>query len=239
MFEPTTQIPETSEPKFETIPLSELEIAGAVSAKVMHDLSTLISGIVGNAEYAAKNTNDPAGLAKALEAINSSANAVAMLLGQCLPLQRSISNAALLIDAAEMAERIAEGAGLTPCWRATPPSGLSGQVKVQPRWLAAAIWQLTREVETSRGEFEFSTGPAVFPVSWQGANPNPGRELNLFQINLRYRADEELVTKESHVTPARPSLLAALELIRRCKGQIQFHAKPPGRQEIFVLIPMV
>ena len=238
MFEPTTQTPESSEPRFETIPLSELEIAGAVSAKVMHDLSNLISGIIGNAEYAVNATDDPASLAKVLEAINTSANTAGKLLGECLPLQRSISNAALVVDAAEMAERIAEGAGLTPCWRATPPTGLSGQVKVQPRWLAAAIWQLARETETSRGELEFATGPAVFPLAWQGANPNPGRELNLFQITLRYRATEELVSRETPLTPERPGLLAALELIRRCKGQIQFHPKPPGRHEIFVVIPL-
>ena len=56
---------------------------------------------------------------------------------------------------------------------------------------------------TSRGELEFATGPAVFPLAWQGANPNPGRELNLFQITLCYRAAEELFRFQGDAPHAR------------------------------------
>ncbi len=239
MFDSTTHIPEAGEHRFETVPLSPLEITGAVSAKVMHDLSNLVSGIVGNAEYAARMTNDPASLLKAVEAISNASNAAGKLLGQCLPLQQSISRAVMLYDVNEMAERIAEGAGLTPGWRSTVSADLSGQIKVQPRWLAAAIWQIARETQVSRGDIEFACGPAGFPIAWHGPVPNPGRPLSLFQITLCYRSEEMLVSRESPVTPERPGLLAAFELIRRCKGQLQSRPKPPGRQEISVLIPLV
>ena len=205
----------------------------------MHDLATLIGGIVGNAEFAAEMTSDPAGLIKALQAISYAANTAGKLLGQCVPLQRAIAAEFLDYDTSEMAERIKEGIGVAPGWRANVPAGLTGQIKVQPRWLAAAIWQLARETETSRGEIEFSTGPAVFPLVWHGSNTDNSRPLQLFHILLRYRADEMLVSKEAPVTPERPALLSAFELIRRSRGQIQTRPKPPGRQEISVLIPLL
>ena len=110
---------------------------------------------------------------------------------------------------------------------------------MQPRWLSAAIWQIAREAEVSRGEIEFVCGPAAFPVVWHGVNANASHPLALFQINLHYRSDQMLFSKEGPVNPGRFGLLAAHELIRRFKGQIHSSLKPPGRQEISVLIPLM
>src|ERR1700733_6902925 len=99
-------------------PLSALEISGAVCARVIHDLSNLTSGIVGNAEYAQNSGANPESLQKALRAISLSANAAGKLLGQCLPLQRLVSGEAMAIDADDMARRIAESAALAPGWHA-------------------------------------------------------------------------------------------------------------------------
>lgn len=226
-----TDIPTTS--------LSALEISGAISARVIHDLSNLISGILGNAEYAQQSATDPANLQKAIQAISHSANSAGKLLGQCLPLQRLISGEAFPFEVSVQAAMIAEAAGLAPGWRATVPLELAGQVCVQPRWLSAAIWQIAREAEVSRGEIEFVCGPAVFPVAWRGSNANASRPMNLFQIILRYRSDQALFSHEGPVNSARFGLLAAHELIRRFKGQIHSSLKPPGRQEISVLIPLL
>jgi len=226
-----TDIPTTS--------LSALEISGAISARVIHDLSNLISGILGNAEYAQQSPADPANLQKAIRAISVSANAAGKLLGQCLPLQRLVSGEAFPYDVNAQAAMIAEAVGLAPGWRAAIPLGLNGQIAVQPRWLSAAIWQIAREAEVSRGEIEFACGPAAFPAVWHGANPNADRPLELFQIRLQYRSDQMLFSKEGPVNPGRFGLLAAHELIHRFKGQIHSCLKPPGRQEISVLIPLL
>jgi hypothetical protein len=228
-----------NESEFATTPLSALEISGAVSARVIHELSNMISGIVGNAEYAGNLTQDNGSLQKAIQAISTSANSAGKLLGQCLPLQTLISGEAFPYDVSEQADRIAGATGLAPGWRAKVPSGLSGQIKVQPRWLAASILQIARETGVDRGEIEFACGPADFPLIWHGPNPNQGRPLHLFQITLCYRSEEMLVSKETPVTPERPALLAAFELIRRFKSQIQSRPKPPGRQEISILIPLL
>jgi hypothetical protein len=228
-----------SEPEFPIMPLSALEISGAVSARVIHELSNLLSGIVGNAEYAGVTANDPAGLRKAIQAISVSANSAGRLLGQCLPLQRAISGETFPYDVSEQAYRIAEAAGLAPGWRAKVPEDLAGQVKVHPRWLAASVWQLARETQVARGEVDFAAGPGVFPVVWNGAKPNPGVPLRVFRITLQYRAEEPLVSGNAALTPERPGLLAALELIQRFRGQIHYQPKPPGRQEICVLIPLL
>ncbi len=222
-----------------TTSLSALEISGAISARLIHDLSNLISGILGNAEYAQQSAADPASMQKAIRAISISANSAGKLLGQCVPLQRLVSGEAFPYDVSAQAAMIAEAAGLAPGWRATVPLGLTGQVCVQPRWLSAAIWQIAREAEVSRGEIEFACGPAVFPVLWHGANTNANRTLELFQISLHYRSDQVLFAKEGPVNPGRFGLLAAHELIRRFKGQIHSCLKPPGRQEISVLIPLL
>ena len=214
-------------------PLSALEISGAVSGKVIHDLSNLVSGILGNAEYAQQSA-DPASMQKAIQAISTAANAAGKLLGQCLPLQRMVSGEAFCIDAASQAEMISESAGLAPGWRAMVPQGFRGQVRVQPRWLTAAIWQIARETEASRGDVEFACGPAVFPIVWRASNPN----VDLFQVRLTYRSDQPLFIKDGPVNPEKMSLLAAHELLRRIKAQIHCSPKPPGRQEISVLIPL-
>ncbi|MDB6018966.1 MAG: hypothetical protein JWR19_3455 [Pedosphaera sp.] len=222
-------------------PLSPLEISGAISARVIHELSSLISGIVGNAEYAGTANGNPADLQKAIQAISVSANSAGKLLGQCLPLQQAVHNQTFPFDISEQTDIIAQAAGLAPGWRATlPATALTGQVKVQPRWLTAAVWQIARETQATRGgEVHFASGPAAFPIVWHGPNPNPGRPLHLFQITLAYRSDQMLVSDETPVTPERPALLAAFEIIRRFKGQLQSRPKPPGRQEISILIPLL
>ncbi len=221
------------------VPLSALEISGAISARVIHDLSNLISGIVGNAEYAQHAAADPASLQNALKAISISANSAGKLLGQCLPLQKMVANEAFPYESHEMAACISECAGLAPGWHAPVPATLRGEVRVQPRWLSAAVWQIARETEVHGGEVEFACGPAEFPVVWRGSTSKPDRPIDLFQVTLRYRSDNALFTSEGPVNPERFGLLAACELVRRMKGQLQARPKPPGRQEISLLFPLL
>lgn len=222
-----------------TAPLSALEISGAICARVIHDLSNLTSGIIGNAEYAQNAGANPENLAKALRAISLSANSAGKLLGQCLPLQKLVSGEAMPVDADEMARRISDSAALAPGWRAEALTHLTGQVRVQPRWLVAAVWQTARETEIMRGEIQISCGPALFPVIWRGAKPEADGQPNLFQITLHYRSDQMLFSADGPVNPERFGLLAVHELIRRFRGQIHARPKPPGRQEISILIPML
>ena len=235
----TPKSPPADEPQAPVTPLSGLEMTGAICARVIHDLSNLMSGIVGNAEYAQNPEADPAGVQKAIQAIGVSANAAGKLLGQCLPLQMLVANEAFPFDVSELALIIAESAGLAPGWRVAEPAPLTGQVRIQPRWLTAAIWQIARQADAPHGEVEFACGPAVFPVVWHGSGANARPPLDLFQITLRYRSDHALFGKDGPVDPDRFGLLAAWELIRRFKGQIHPRSKTPGRQELSILIPMV
>ena len=104
--------------------------------------------------------------------------------------------------------------------------------------MSAAIWQIARETGTSHGEVEFALRPGGFPVVWRGAGTNGNGPADLFQITLRYRSDHVLFGKDGPANPERFGLLAAHELIRRFKGQIDVRPKPPGRQEITLLIPV-
>lgn len=223
----------------QTSPLSELEIAGAICALVIHDLSNHLSGILGNAEYATHVMNDPERLQKAIQGISQAAHLAGKLLEQCLPLQRRVVTSSFPCETAEQAELIAETRGLAPRWRLINPAGLTGSIRVQPRWLAAAVWQIVRETEAEQGEMEFGCGPAIFPVVWRGASKTPGRPPALFQITLRYRAEQTLLPEDGSIPSDRPGLLAALELIRLAKGQVHCRSLPPGRQEICVLIPLI
>jgi hypothetical protein len=220
-------------------PLSSLEISGAICARVIHDLTNLLSGIMGNAEYAQRADADPANLQKALQAITLSANSAGKLLGQCLPLQHLVSRASVPYPIAELAVDLAEAACLAPGWSVNAPPALDGEVSVQPRWLTAAIWQLAREADVTSGEINFLCGPAVFPVVWSGSNLSGTQPRQLFQVTLSYRSDHQLLTNGAPISPERFGLLAAFEIIRRSKGQIHSRPKPPGRQEISVLIPLV
>src|SRR5881396_2957647 len=115
---------------FAITPLSALEVSGAVSARVVHELANMVSGIVGNAEYAGNLTQGNNELQKAIQAISASANSAAKLLGQCLPLQTLITEQTFPFEVSEQAQCIAEATGLAPGWRAKVPPGLNGQIKV-------------------------------------------------------------------------------------------------------------
>jgi hypothetical protein len=219
-------------------PLSALEISGAICARVIHDLSNLTSGIIGNAEYA-QSASSPENLQKALRAISVSANVAGKLLGQCLPLQLLVSNEAVTVDADDMARRIVESAALAPGWRASAATSVTGQILVEPRWFAAAIWQLASETCVNRGEIEITCGPAVFPVVWRGLKPGAKGAPALFQVTYRYRADAMLFPADGPVSPDRLGLVAVHEIVRRFRGQLSPRAKPPGRQEITVLLPLI
>jgi hypothetical protein len=226
-----------NETQHSVTPLSSLEISGAICARVIHDLTNLLAGILGNAEYAQSADANPANLQKALQAITVSANSAGKLLGQCLPLQHIISRSAFPYPVTELAADLAEAACLAPGWHVNAPPPLAGDVSVQPRWLTAAIWQLAREAEVTSGEIDFICGPAVFPVVWSGAGAS-GQPKQLFQITLSYRSDHQLLQNNVPVSPEKFALLAAQEIIRRSKGQIHSRPKPPGRQEISILIPV-
>ena len=227
-----------NEPSNPLRPLSSLEISGAICARVIHDLSNLVSGIMGNAEYAQSADANPASLQKALQAISLSANNAGKLLGQCLPIQQLIYREAFPYDAAEQAADIAEAAYLAPGWHVTAPPPVGGTINVQSRWLSAAVWQIARETQSSGGDVEFLCGPAVFPVVWSGPNSNIGQPVQLFQITLRYRGDEPLLPNGAPPSAERFALFAAHEIIRRFKGQIHSRPKPPARQEISILLPL-
>src|SRR5258708_13577179 len=126
-----------------------------------------------------------------------------------------------------MAARLAEASRLAPGGRVPDSPQLAGHVRVQPRWLASAVWKIAREAVAPGGEIDFACGPVVFPVVWRGPNPNSGRPLSLFQINFRYRSDETLFSEEGPASPDRYGLLAAHELIRRLKAQIPPPPNPP------------
>jgi hypothetical protein len=233
---PTLETPRQDEPA--ASPLSALEISGAICAKVVHDLSNLTSGIIGNAEYAQGSGPHPESLQRALEAISRAANSAGKILGQCLPLQRLVTGEAAITDAAEAGRRITESAVMAPGWRVEAIGPLTGQVRVQPRWLAAAVWQIVLETESPRGEIHLSCGPAVFPVVWRGIKRGADGPPDFFQIAYRYRSEQMLFSTDGPANPERFGLLAVHELIRRFRGQIHARPKPPGRQEISILIPM-
>jgi hypothetical protein len=220
-------------------PLSPLEVSGALCSRVVHDLSNLLSGIIGNAEYAQRPETDAASLQKTLQAISVSANSAGKLLGQCLPLQQTVARSVFPFETVEQAALIAESAGLAPGWRVTVSPKLTGNIAVQPRWLAAAVMQIARETDTTMGEIEFACGPAVYPVVWSGPSANPGQPVELFQINLTYRGAQPLFPLPGEMAAEKFPLLAANELIRRFKGQIHARPKPPGRQEITIMLPLV
>jgi hypothetical protein len=217
---------------------SSLEIAGAICAHVIHDLSNQVSGLIGNAEYAQDPESSPEGVRKAVQAIGVSANAAGKLLRQCLPLQSMISGEASFCPVNELALLNAESSVQAPGWIATEPPPLKGRVRVQSRWLVASIWQIVRDAGAGSGEVEFANGPAVFPVVWHGTAPGVGRAPELFQITLRYRSEQLLFTPKGPANPEQLGLLAAHEMVRRFKGQIQSRPKPPGRQEISILLPL-
>src|SRR5579863_911372 len=219
-YHDSTQPSPVQESGVTTTPLSALEITGAICSRVVHDLSNLVTGIVGNAEYAQNPEVNPAEVQKAMQAISLSANAAGKMLGQCLPLQLLVGKETFPFDTSELALIIAEASGLAPGWRVAEPAPLTGQVKVQPRWLTAAIWQIARDTESNGGEVSFASGPAVFPIVWHGVVANASCPPDLFQITLRYRSDRPLFNKDGPVNPDRFGLLAASELIRRFKGQI-------------------
>ncbi len=219
-------------------PLSALEISGAISARVIHDLANLISGIIGNAEYAQHTGADTESRDKALAAIRLSANNAGKLLGQCLPLHQLITREGFTLEASELAEAVADSASLAAGWSVVPPVGLAGKVFAQPRWLVAAIWQIAREIATSTGEVSFSTGSPAFPVAWPLTTSGGAKPTGVFQITLSYRSGQPLFANGAPLSPDHYGLLAAQELVSRLKGQIHSRPKPPGRQEIFVLLPL-
>lgn len=238
LFQPTST-PCMNEFDFQKDPLSPLEVSGAICARIIHDLANTVGGIVGNAEFVADAVaGGTPSSQRAMQAITTSANAAGRLLGQCLPLQRSISGAAFACDTNELSQRIAAANGYAPDWRVKMSEELRGQVNAQGRWLIGAVWQLIRETKVSEGEINFQCGPAVFPVLWRGPNLGQGRPAELFQIHFYYRAEEPLIVGESGTSVERPGLFAASEIVRVARGQIQCRTKTPGRQEISILLPL-
>jgi hypothetical protein len=115
------------------------------------------------------------------------------------------------------------------------PPDLNGTARVQPRWLAGAVWQIAIDSQARAGNIDFASGPLTPPLRWRGTAP----PASLFQILLRYRAEQPLFNDEGPLVADRLGLFAAWELVRCFKGQIHQRAPGAGQQEIALLIPLV
>lgn len=215
--------------------LSFLETSGALSAGLVHDLNNQISAIVGNAEYAAHVAPSDERLARALESIRTASNRAGKLLAQYGQFRRRIGDHTRICPTAEVALAIQENLPPASGWRIHIPDGLTGCVRIQPDWFARMIAQVLSDTGSRAGRVDIAEGPLERPWPWRGSPVGAG----VFQVFVSCRSSQPLFGEDGPLQPDVPGAVAAWELMRSFRGQINARVSGPDQQEIAILLPMV
>lgn len=218
--------------------LSPMELMGALSGRLIHDLSNHLSVISGNAQFAQMLSDDPEKVARAVQAVIKASTAAGNAIGACSHYRRRLYTSQPSMKASELEDAIEFAVQGWPEWDCDVPSSLSGTIAFDSRWVAHSIRQLLELVDAHEGNIEVSR------VRFADLPECPGRKFRgcpapeLIEIKLTYRAEETIDFNQAKKAFAQVPLLAAYEMIHGCGGWIDSYSPEEGEQVIAIYLPL-
>jgi len=214
-----------------------LELLGALSSLLIHDLVNCVAVISGNAQFAQLVLNDPAQANATVESILKAANAASDLLARCRNLRRTLTNSVPHGDAAEAVDTLVRFQEAHPAWSLKKASKLSGEVALSAQWIGFAVQQIIGETGVDQGSLKIAridleTVRASRPSMALGAAPSHFLEVKIVWVHQKPFSLDQIKSSYSNLP-----LLAVNELIRIAHGAIESRPGPGKTHEVVIWIP--
>lgn len=227
--------PYESEPRPRAAGLQPLELLGVLMVRLIHDLSNQLTILAGNAQVLEMVRNHPERLGKVIERIkNASANA-GTLIDRFARFRQEMGLRARPHSLAECRRDLDTLNPLTGGWTVNVRGDLAGEVALESRWVAFAVWQVAILCGAPRGQVVLSAGG--FPADWPAPVYVPARlrEKQLFRCELAWSGPGPWMDDKEVAKPTDLALATACEILKIVDGwaHYQFSADDTHRFNLF------
>jgi signal transduction histidine kinase len=224
----------TIEPLVTECQLSNLEIMGALTSRLVHDLKNKLAVIAGNAQFGCMLSKDPQRMVTALNNVLRSSEDAARCLEQMASLRRELSQVIPLCPVAELQAAVRAAVELTEGWIMVGTEDEAGMATMPPRWLGFVVRQLLSTCPAAAGEVKVEhLNIAPEDVNQDNLDdPFPGDYL---AVEIQFVSREI----DRSVPPAEEPIntLAARELVRRSGGILLLRDPRPSGTLWSILLP--
>lgn len=214
--------------------LSPMEMMGALTVRLIHDLSNQLTILAGNAQVLELVRDNPERLAKVAERIKTSATNVGELLDRFARFRQELRYRAGPHALAECVREIGALNPLKAGWKVEASPGLVESVALEPRWIAFAIWQIAQLGGAPQGRVTLTEGN--FPADWPSPAyvPSRLREKRLFRCELVWTGPGPWLDEKEAAKPTDLHLATAYEIFKIVDGWGHYQFLP-GEQHRFNL----
>jgi len=235
---PPTQQPLAGAPSSPAPGLSPLEMMGALTVRLIHDLSNHLTILGGNAQVLGLIRDDPERLAKVIDRIKSATTNAGELLDRFARLRQELRVRSDPHPVTECAREIAALNPFADGWTVEPSGEPAGRVSLEPRWVAFAVWQVARLGGVAQGRVALTEGS--FPADWPtpGHVPSRLREKRLFRCELAWAGPGPWLDEQEAAKPMDLQLATAYEIFKIIDGWAHYQFLPGDQHRFNLFFPL-
>jgi hypothetical protein len=218
--------------------LTNLELLGLLSSRIIHDLKNKLAVISGHAQFAEMSKQNPQAAASGMAIIKRVSEEAGKHVEALAKLRRALPTERHECDPADALAVLGELLAGRQSWELrAPDAGNLGKIAVERRWLRFILRHFITACEGTKGTVTVDQARGEVPVEGADVAPLfPERQCFRVRIRCGAGASEKPPLNEDPVLQFQT--IAVYELIRKLEGGLVQQAGPDGIEEIVILIPL-
>jgi hypothetical protein len=218
--------------------LSPMEMMGVLMVRMIHDLSNQLTILAGNAQVLDMVRNNPERLAKVIDRIKTSSTNVGNLIERFARFRQDYRYRAAPHALKECVREVEALNPFSPGWTVELAGELNGQIALEPRWVAYAVWQVALLGGGGAGSLRVSAGG--FPADWDAPAyvPSRLREQKVLQCELRWQGPGPWLEEKEAAKPSDLNLATAYEILKIIDGWAHYKFVPDEQHRFNLFFPL-
>jgi hypothetical protein len=219
--------------------MQSMEIMGALTVRLIHDLTNHLTILTGNAQVLEMVQNNPERLKKVIERIRHSSEAAGELIDRFAKFRHQLNFKSAPTTTDDCLRDLDTLNPLSGGWIVHPLGEMTGRIEMESRWLAFAVWETAILSRSPKGKLQLSQGG--FPEDWNapGHVPMRLRQERLFRCELVWQSPEPWLDEKEATKPTELNLATVHELIKLVDGWVHYQFLPAGEHRFNIFIPLV
>ena len=219
--------------------LSPMEIMGALTVRLIHDLTNQLTILAGNAQVLEMVRTNPERLGKVIERIKSSSTVAGELLDQFARFRQDLGFRTTPHSSTECLRELDALNPLRGAWKAELRGELHGRVALEPRWVAFTVWQAALQTQSPAGQVTVSEGG--FPLDWAAPGHVPSRikERQLLRCELSWSKPAAWLEELEAAKPTELGRAVVYELVKIVDGWVHYQFLPNDQHRFNLFLPLV
>jgi hypothetical protein len=219
--------------------LTNLELLGLLSSRIIHDLKNKLAVISGHAQFAEMSKQNPQVATSGMAIIKRVSEEAGKHVEALAKLRRTLPTERHECEPADALAVLTELLAGRQGWELRAPNaGSLSKLAVERRWLRFILRHFLSACSGAKGVVTVDQARGEVPAEGADVAPLfPDRQC--FRVRISYAAapSEKPPLNEDPILQFQT--LAVYELIRKLEGGLVQQAGPDGREEIVILIPLV